>query len=178
MRSILTLTASAVAIALAACATAPADQAMSWPRADIAAAAASVKVDPSANVFLKQWTGPFDGTPAFDKMDLAQLKPALEAGMAMNLAEIDAIANNPAAPTFDNTILALEDSGRDLSRVFSYYGILGGNLSTPEFRAIQQEMAPKLADFGTRITQNEKLFARVQAVYESPRVKKLRPDQQ
>lgn len=176
MRSLLILSASAVA--LAACATAPTETAMSWPKADVAAAAASVNVDPSTNVFLAPWTGPFDGTPAFDKMDLAQLKPALEAGMAMNLAEIDAIADNPEAATFENTILALEDAGRDLSRVFSYYGILAGNLSTPEFRTIQQEMAPKLADFGTAITQNQKLFARVKAVYESPRVKKMRPDQQ
>ncbi len=178
MRPILALTASAVAIAVSACATAPADQAMSWPKADLAAAAASVNVDPATNVFLAKWTGPFDGTPAFDKMDLAQLKPALEAGMAMNLAEVDAIANNPEPPTFENTILALEDSGRDLGRVFSYYGVLSGNMSTPAFRAIQQEMAPKLADFGTKITQNEKLFARVRAVHESPRVKKMRPDQQ
>ncbi|HBS33264.1 MAG TPA: peptidase M3, partial [Parvularcula sp.] len=128
--------------------------------------------------FLAEWTGPFEGTPAFDKMDLTQLKPALEAGMAMNLAEVDAIANNPEAPTFENTILALEDAGRDLSRVFTYYGILSGNMSTPEFRAIQQEMAPKLADFQSKITQNEKLFARVRAVYQSPRLKRMRPDQQ
>jgi peptidyl-dipeptidase Dcp len=176
MRSILILSASAVA--LAACATAPADTAMSWPKADLAAAAAAVSVDPAANVFLADWTGPYDGTPAFDKMDLAQLKPALEAGMAMNLAEIDAIATNPEPPTFENTILALEDAGRDLSRVFSYYGILSSNMSSPEFRAIQQEMAPKLAEFGTRITQNQQLFTRVKAVYESPRVRRMRPDQQ
>ncbi|HBS35135.1 MAG TPA: peptidase M3 [Parvularcula sp.] len=176
MRSILILSASAVA--LAACATAPADTTMSWPKADLSAAAASVNVDPAANVFLAEWTGPFEGTPAFDKMDLTQLKPALEAGMAMNLAEVDAIANNPEAPTFENTILALEDAGRDLSRVFTYYGILSGNMSTPEFRAIQQEMAPKLADFQSKITQNEKLFARVRAVYQSPRLKRMRPDQQ
>ena len=178
MRPILTLTASAAALAVAACATTPAETAMSWPKADLAAAAASVNVDPSGNVFLAEWTGPYDGTPAFDRMDLAQLKPALEAGMAMNLAEIDAIANNPEPATFENTILALEDSGRDLSRVFSYYGILSGNMSTPEFRAIQQEMAPKLAEFNSKITQNDKLFARVKAVHESPRIKKMRADQQ
>ena len=176
MRSILILSASAAA--LAACATAPAETALSWPKADLASAAASVNVDPAANIFLAEWTGPFEGTPAFDKMDLTQLKPALEAGMAMNLAEVDAIANNPEAPTFENTILALEDAGRDLSRVFTYYGILSGNMSTPEFRAIQQEMAPKLADFQSKITQNEKLFARVRAVYQSPRLKRMRPDQQ
>ena len=178
MRSVLILTASAVALAVSACATAPAEKSGMWPKADLAAAAASVNVDPATNVFLAEWTGPYGGTPAFDKMDLGQLKPALEAGMAMSLAEVDAIANNPAAPTFENTILALEDSGRALDRVFSYYGILSGNMSTPEFRAIQQEMAPKLSEFQSTITQNEKLFARVKAVYESPRVKKMRPDQQ
>ncbi|MFZ5619016.1 MAG: M3 family metallopeptidase [Pseudomonadota bacterium] len=176
MRPILTLTASAAAIALSACATAP--EGPKWPAADLAAAAASVNVDPASNIFLADWTGPFGGVPAFDKMDLAQLKPALEAGMAMNLAEVDAIANNPETPTFENTILALEDSGRALGDVFAYYGILSNNMSSPEFRAIQEEMAPRLAEFGSKITQNEKLFARVAAVYESPRVKKLRPDQQ
>lgn len=178
MRPVLILTASAVALAVSACATAPAEKPGMWPKADLAAAAASVNVDPATNVFLAEWTGPYGGTPAFDKMDLAQLKPAIEAGMAMNLAEIDAIANNPALPTFENTILALEDSGRALDRVFTYYGILAGNLSTPEFRVIQQEMAPKLSEFQSTITQNEKLFARVKAVYESPGVKRMRPDQQ
>jgi peptidyl-dipeptidase Dcp len=176
MRLILALSASAAALAISACATAP--QGPAWPKADVAAAAASVNVDPASNVFLAPWTGAFGGTPAFDKMDLAQLKPALEAGMAMNLAEVDAIANNPEPASFENTILALEDAGRDLSRAFTYYGILSGNMSTPDFRKIQQEMAPKLADFQSKITQNEKLFARVKAVYESPRVKKMRPDQQ
>ncbi len=176
MRVLFTLTASAAAIALSGCATAP--EGPRWPQADLAAAAASVNVDPASNVFLADWTGPYGGVPAFDKMDLAQLKPALEAGMAMNLADVDAIANNPAAPTFENTILALEDSGRKLGDVFAYYGILSSNMSSPEFRAIQGEMAPKLAEFGSKITQNEKLFARVKAVYESPRVKKMRPDQQ
>ncbi|MEZ5920362.1 MAG: M3 family metallopeptidase [Parvularculaceae bacterium] len=176
MRPFLTLTASAVAIALSACATAPTSP--EWPKADLTAAAASVDVDPTTNVFLAEWTGPYGGVPAFDKMDIAQLKPALEAGMAMNLAEVDAIADNPEPPTFENTILALEDSGRALGRAFTYYAIMSGNLSTPEFRAIQKEMAPKLSEFNSKITQNDKLFARIKAVYESPRLKRMRPDQQ
>ncbi len=176
MRPIHYLTASAVAIALSACATTP--EGPRWPQADLAAAAASVDVDPASNVFLTEWTGPYGGVPAFDKMDLGVLKPGIEAGMAMNLAEIDAIADNPEPPTFENTILALEDSGRALGDLFTYYGILSSNMSTPEFRAIQQEMAPKLAEFNSKITQNEKLFARVKAVQESAAVKKMRPDQQ
>ncbi|HNS88119.1 MAG TPA: hypothetical protein PKH09_14550, partial [Parvularculaceae bacterium] len=78
MRPIHYLTASAVAIALSACATTP--EGPRWPQADLAAAAASVDVDPASNVFLTEWTGPYGGVPAFDKMDLEQLKPAVEAG--------------------------------------------------------------------------------------------------
>ena len=95
------------------------------------------------NVFLAEWTGPHGGVPAFDRMDLAALKPALEAGMAKNLAEIDAIAANADPPTFENTIVAMERAGRDLDRVMTYWGIWSSNLSTPEFRTIQAEMAPK-----------------------------------
>ncbi len=179
MRSFHVISASALAIAVAACASAPETTLSSkWPTADLAAAAASVNVDPASNVFLADWQGDHGGFPAFDKMDLAQLKPALEAGMAMNLAEIDAIANNPEPATFQNTILALEDSGRALGRVFSYYGILSGNMSTPEFRTIQQEMAPRLSEFSSKITQNGKLFARVKSVYEDPKSKKRSPEEQ
>ncbi|MCM2254126.1 MAG: M3 family metallopeptidase [Vicinamibacteria bacterium] len=133
---------------------------------------------PVANPLLAEWVGPYGGVPAFDKMDLAALKPALEAGMAKNLAEVEAIANNAAPPTFDNTIVALEKAGDDLGRVFTYFGLWGGNLSTPEFRAVQREMAPKLSEFNSKITQNDALFTRVKAVRESPETKKLGPDQQ
>lgn len=131
-----------------------------------------------SNVLLAAWTGPYGGVPAFDRMDLEDLKPALEVGMARTLAEIDGIAKNPEPPTFENTVLAMEDSGRDLDRVFAYWGIWSGNLSTPEFREIQQEMAPKLSEFNSKITQNEALFARIQAVYKSDEMKSLRSDQQ
>ena len=91
-----------------------------------------------SNVLLAEWSGHFGGVPAFDNMDLAALKPALEAGMAMNLDEVDAIASNSQPPTFENTILAMERAGRDLGRVFTYWGIWSSNLSTPEFREIQR----------------------------------------
>jgi len=141
-------------------------------------AGSSEGADVEGNVLLAAWTGPYGGVPAFDQMDLAALKPALEAGMAMNLEEIDAIANNPDPPTFENTILAMERSGPDLDRVFPYFGIWSRNRSTPEFREIQQEMAPKLSEFRSKITQNEKLFERIKAVYESDEMESLRPDEQ
>ena len=130
------------------------------------------------NVLLAEFKGPYGGVPAFDKMELSALKPALEWGMEKNLKEVNAIANNPDAPTFENTILPMEKSGDELGRVFEYWGIWSSNMSSPEFRAIQGEMAPKLSEFSSKITQNEKLFNRIKAVYESDAVKDMRPDQQ
>ena len=132
----------------------------------------------SDNVLLQPWTGPYGGLPAFDRMSLTDLKPALEQGMEANLAEIEAIANNPEAPTFENTIVAMERSGNDLGRVYSYYGIWSSNVSSPEFREIQTEMAPRLSEFNSKITQNEKLFTRIKAVYEASRQNPLPADQQ
>lgn len=129
----------------------------------------------AGNPLLAEWTGPYGGVPAFDRMELAHVVPALEAGMERQLAEIDAIARNPEPPTFANTIVAMERAGEDLGRVFTYWGIWSSNLSSPEFRAIQAEMAPKLAEFSSKITQNEALFARVRAVRESDGMDRLSP---
>jgi peptidyl-dipeptidase Dcp len=130
------------------------------------------------NPLLQPWSGPYQGVPAFDKMQLADLKAALEQGMAAYLADIDKITANPAAPTFENTIVALEGVGPALDRVFTYYGIWSANNSSEEFRAIQREMAPKLSEFSSKITQNEALFKRVAAVYQSEQMKNLTPEQQ
>jgi len=134
--------------------------------------------DADSNVLLAEWTGPYGGVPAFDRMDLEALKPALEVGMTRHLAEIDAIADNPDPATFENTIVAMERAGRDLDRVLSYWGIWSANRSTPEFREIQQEMAPVLAEYRTTITQNQALFARIMAIHEGDEKASLRPDQQ
>jgi len=130
-----------------------------------------------SNVLLADWSGPYGGVPAFDKMGLDALKPALRKGMASQLEEIEAIASNPDPATFENTIEAMERSGHPLDRVMTYWGIWSGNLSTPEFRAIQVEMAPELSEFRTKITQNEALFTRIKSVYENE-MDSLRPDQQ
>ncbi|MEO1083870.1 MAG: M3 family peptidase, partial [Acidobacteriota bacterium] len=130
------------------------------------------------NPLLAEWTGPYGGVPAFDQMDMAALEPALEGGMALNMVEVEAIAESSEAPTFENTILALERSGSALRRTLTYFGIWSANLSSPELRQIQQSVAPKLAAFRTQITQNQKLFQRVKAVAEGDEVAGLRPDEQ
>jgi peptidyl-dipeptidase Dcp len=97
------------------------------------------------------------------KIDL--FEPALEAGMAEQLANVERIANDPAPPTFANTLAALERSGRLLERVGSVWGVWSSTLSTPEFQAVERKMAPRMAAHSDRITQNERLFRRIAAVY-------------
>ncbi|PTS81778.1 MULTISPECIES: M3 family metallopeptidase [unclassified Caulobacter] len=130
------------------------------------------------NPMLAKWTGPYGGVPAFDKVKVADFKPAAEAAMAKNLAEIDAIVANPAPPTFENTIAALEDSGRALSDFYCYYGIWGSNMSSPEFQKVEEELDTKLAGLGDKITQNAGLFKRIEAVYTAPEKARLTPEQQ
>ncbi len=132
----------------------------------------------SANPLLAPWTGPWGGVPPFDKAKVADFKPALEAGMAANLREIEAIANNPARPTFENTLVALENSGREVGRVYTIYGVYTSNLSTPDVQKVEAEMSPKLSAFQDSITQNAKLFARIEAVYNSPDKPTWTPEQQ
>ena len=130
------------------------------------------------NVLLQEWTGPYGGVPAFDKMNLTDLKSALEFGMKKNLEDIHAITNNSEAPTFENTIAAMEKAGKELNRVFKYYGIWSANLSSEEFRKIQGEMAPILSDFNSKISQNKELFIRIKKVYDDSLITPLEADQQ
>ena len=102
----------------------------------------------------------------------------MEEAMALELAEVELIANNKAVPTFDNTIVAMEKNGAELNRLFSYYGIWRSNKSSPEFRALQSEIGPKLSAFYSKINQNEKLFQRISAVYHSDETKAMSPANQ
>ena len=118
------------------------------------------------NPLLQTWSGPFGGVPPFDQIKVEHFSPALETAMAENLKEVEVIANNPAAPDFNNTIVALERAGRTFNRVGAVFGVFSSTMSTPDFQKVELEMAPKLAAFGDQITQNSKLFARIAAVYE------------
>ncbi len=142
------------------------------------AAAPGLSFAAETNPLLAPWTGPYGGVPAFDKMKVSDLTSAVDTAMARNLAEIDAIVANKAAPTFANTIAALEDTGRTLADVACYYGIWGSNMSSPEYQAIEPAIDAKFSEIGDKITQNAGLFARIEAVYNSPEKAKLTPEQQ
>jgi peptidyl-dipeptidase Dcp len=119
----------------------------------------------SPNPLLAPWVGPAGGVPPFDRVQVADFKPALEAAMAENLAEIERIASNAGPPSFENTIAALERSGRSLSRVSAIYSVWSSTMSSGDFQAVEREMQPKLAAFSDKISQNSALFARIAAVY-------------
>ncbi|MGD9628308.1 MAG: M3 family metallopeptidase [Pyrinomonadaceae bacterium] len=131
-----------------------------------------------ANPLLAEWAGPYGGVPPFDKVRVSDLKPALETAMEEKLSEIEKIADSTSAPTFENTIEALERTGRTLDRVSTIYYLWGGNMASSDYQAVQREMAPRLAAFGDKITQNEALFKRIEAVYNSPAKKDLTAEQQ
>jgi peptidyl-dipeptidase Dcp len=130
------------------------------------------------NPLLSSWEGPYGGVPPFDRVQIALFKPALEEAMNLNLTEVKKIANDKAAPTFENTIVAMERAGSAFDRVTTIYGVWGSTMAGPEFQSVQREMAPKLAAFGDQITQNEALFKRIEAVYDSPEKKKMTAEQQ
>jgi len=146
--------------------------------ATIATVATTADAAPPLPVLAAPWIGPYGGVPAFDKASPALLAPAMEAGMAQQLAELQAIADDPAPPTFENTIAAMERSGRALSRAYTVYGIYGATLSDDAVQAVERDLEPKLAAFRDRITQNETLFQRIAAVYEARATSGLTPEQQ
>jgi len=119
------------------------------------------------STLLSPWTGPYGGVPPFASATPAAFKPALLGGIEENRTEIAAIANNPEPPTFENTIAALEDSGRAFHRVGVVYGVFSSTLNDKEMQAVEIEMAPVLAAFADEVIQNATLFARVKAVYEA-----------
>lgn len=169
-KPILGAIAAAIVLALGACSPAPEQSSDT-----VSVPAAEQQID---NILLAEYQGPYGGVPAFDRMDLSLLKPALTKGMQLALEDYDAIAENPEAPTFENTIVEMERAGSELQRVFTYWGIWSSNKSSPEFRAIQREMAPEVSAYRSKITQNSKLFERIKAVYESEELASLTEEEQ
>jgi peptidyl-dipeptidase Dcp len=133
---------------------------------------------PAEIPLLQPWTGPYGGVPPFDRVRVADFEPALEAAMAAQLAEIERITAQAEPPTFSNTTAALERAGRVFDRVRTVYEVHSSAMNDDAMQAVERRMAPRLAAFADRIVQNEKLFARVAAVYDSRERSGLTPEQQ
>jgi len=104
--------------------------------------------------------------PAFDKIKDSDYQPAIDAGMAQQLKEVDAIANNPAPPTFENTFVALEKSGQLFNRAWNAFNLVSQANTDPELEKVQDYEAPRTAALVDAINLNSKLFARIKSVYD------------
>jgi len=126
---------------------------------------AACKTKTSTNPFFEEWNTPF-GVPPFEKIKTEHFKPALEEGMKLQLAEIEDIIKNSDAPTFENTIAALDYTGSLLNKVLFVYSNYNSALVTPEIEALALEMSPVLSAHSDNINLNPKLYERVRKVFE------------
>ena len=131
----------------------------------------------NTNPLLNDWKGKYGGVPAFGDYKISQFKPAVDAAIAEKLLEIESIANATSTANFENTIAALERSGKRLAQVKALFDIYSSNLNSPEFEAIEAAITPQLSEVNNKIYQNKKLFDRIATVYNSEALKKLTPEQ-
>ncbi|HEV7164187.1 MAG TPA: M3 family metallopeptidase [Gammaproteobacteria bacterium] len=139
-------------------------------------AAAQAAAFSSANPFYAPSTLPLQAIP-WDKIKDSDYEPALFAGMQQVLAEVDTIANDPAAPTFDNTIVAMEKTGQLLNRVNLAFNTVTGANTDDALQKVQDETAAPLQATQDAISLNSKLFARIQTLYDARASLKLDPEQ-
>ena len=129
------------------------------------------------NVLLAPWTGPHGGVPPWDHARAPAFPAAFELGIALQAAEIDAIANNPEAPTFANTIEAMQGAGNHLDRAGTLFSVLSANVSNPEVQTVQAEWFPRLTRAGNQITFNRALFQRIDTLFQQRATLGLTPQQ-
>ena len=137
---------------------------------------AQEKQEEKANMesaMLEAWTGPFGGVPPWNLVHPEEFVASFDAAIDAAGREIDVIANNPAAPNFENTIVAMEKSGKQLERLANLFFVYSSNLNTGPIPDIEKAVMPKLTQYEDSITQNSRLFARIQSVYESDEFKDL-----
>ncbi len=153
----------ALALGMSACASTEssnmATKANPQPQAPAAAAA--------TNVLLLEWTGPYGGVPPWDQVRADFFPEAFQVAIDARRAEIKAIVDNPEPPTFENTFVPFQDSGRMLQRVGVLFGVMTNNMNSPEYRALDREWSPKLAAAADEVAFNEALFRRVETVYQN-----------
>jgi peptidyl-dipeptidase Dcp len=163
----------ATTMALAACSQQPNGAATSPATTTSSAATAATAM--TSNPFFSASTLPFQAPP-FDKIKDADYQPAIDEGMKQQLAEIEKIANNPEAPTFENTYVAMEKSGVMLNRVMSVFSAITGANTNDALQKVQETEAPKLAAHHDAIYLNSKLFQRVETIYNQRDTLKLDPE--
>lgn len=130
----------------------------------------------ASNPFFETWNTPF-GTPPLDRIEPAHFKPAFDAAMAEQLSNIEAITASTAAPDFENTIAAMERSGRALTRVRNVFENLSSSAASDAIQEIERQMSPLFAKHADAIRLNGALFARIDAVHEGRGSMKLSPEQ-
>jgi len=137
------------------------------PPAATTAKPAHAPVSDRQQVLFAEWKGPHGGVPPWDKVDIEALAPAIEKAGELYLKEIDAVANQTDPPTFDNTLVALERSGKPLERVATVYDVMSSNRNTPRVQELSKVIEPKLQEIDDKVSFNPKLFARVEALYQA-----------
>ncbi len=126
----------------------------------------SQKNGEKGSIFMTEFETPY-GTPPFDQITFEDYKPAFLAGMEQQTEEIEAIVNNEEEPTFENTVVALDNSGRTLSRVSRvFYGLRSSN-TNDDIMALAEELSPLLSEHSDNIYLNEELFARIKTVHDT-----------
>jgi peptidyl-dipeptidase Dcp len=167
--------ALAVGVALGACAPAAVSTAGAPAPAPPAAASTAPRL-PATNPFAAPSTLPFQA-PDFSRIHNEDYMPAFEEGMRVHLAEVEAIANNPAAPTFANTIDAMERAGTLLTRVSKVFFAMTQANTNDTLQKVQEEVSPKLAEHSDAIYLNDKLYQRVRSLYDRRATLGLTPEQ-
>ena len=133
--------------------------------------------DIANNPLVKEWNTPYQ-TPPFSEIKLKHYEPAIDYAIELNRADIDAIVNNPEAPTFENTIVAMERAGELLGRVTGVFFVLNNCDTNDEMQQIANNITPKLTELGNDVSLNPELFKRVKAVYEQYERGELQLDQE
>ncbi|MEM9411321.1 MAG: M3 family metallopeptidase, partial [Planctomycetota bacterium] len=119
------------------------------------------------SILVQPWEGPFGGVPPWRAVKVEEFNNAFDVAIETAKQEIEAIASHPEIPTFDNTIVAIEKTGKALARLESIFGVYQSNLNLGDIPDIERMVAPKLSKHSDWITQNEKLFSRIESVYNS-----------
>ncbi|WP_289300621.1 M3 family metallopeptidase [Duncaniella freteri] len=128
------------------------------------------------NPFFEEFKGTPHGTAPFDRISLSHYEPAIDRGIKLGLQGVDKIVNNPEAPTFENTIVALENAGQDLDRVLNVFYPLESAMSDDAFMELSVKITPRLSEYSTSISLNEGLWKRIKTVYDNADTTRLSPE--